>query len=390
MHSPHLLNDSIGSGTTIKYTVLVVLVHNVIMFGYHLYGALGRNKSSRLYNTLSIEWLSVFSLFNMLILSAYATFIVFPCYPSSWCNWVLNISVIIYTCSKVSTYIFFLERLFIIINSIQTLIPAQITTCQMQILRIFIVLWGLFATISTCVSGNGYYSIDQAMCMYNYPTFIPIFVILGDCSIGTMICIILSRTLISIPSLSCNNSNKISEISSKTGNTTAFETINIEHTNVSVQMNEVDQSEEWISENSKNNNASLIILLKRFAWLSFIALFSTQFNLLMCVILGLGMLWIVLDSVINAWCVLFTFTQNNKCYGIIYNKLLMNICMGYKCLLCYSCNCFCKVNKIILKNAKTAQNQINDAEIKMHLPKLTRDLSILDPSNTRGHIAILK
>eukprot|EP01084_Bolivina_argentea_P077210 139996_1 len=380
MQSPHLLNDSIISGATTKYTILVVLVHNVTIFVYNLYGSFRRNKTNRLYNTLSIEWLSIFSLSNMVVLSVYAAFVVFPCYPHSWCNWVLNIGTISYTWSKLSTYIFFLERLFVIIKGIQTLIPAQITTCQIQISRIFIALWAIFTTILICVYGNGYYSIDQHMCMLNYPPMVPIFIILGDFIVGSIICIILSRTLISISS---NKSNKPNEISSKTGNTTITLA--------------VDQSVQSISEHIENNtyNASFDCLLKRFTWLSFIALFSSQFSILMSIILGLGAVWVIIDSAINGWCVLFTFTQNNnKCYGIIYNKLLMNICMGYKCLLCYSCDCICKVNKI-LKNAKTAENksekeQHGDAEIKIDLPKLTRDLSTLDTSNTRGHIAILK
>eukprot|EP01084_Bolivina_argentea_P229541 387380_1 len=346
MQSPHLLNDSIIAGNIAKYSVVVLLVHSAILFGYHLRTFCKNRNKSLSYNTLPIKWLSMLSLFTIVLGSVCAVITAFPFYPS-WCGWIMNTASICYICIKMVIYVFFLERLFLLFNNIQTIIKTS---------RILVILWTIFLITLCMVYGNGYYSIYQKQCVLDYPTTLDLVVIFGYLVIEVFICAILFQAPISISTDITNSIELTNQLAT-----------------VPTTSNQLQHSTSNQLEHVYNNNTMLDCLLKQLTFFSLIALISTQFCIGMSICLGLDGLFGAFDLTINGWCIIFTFIDSSKFYGIIN-----------KCSFCYRCSYYKDMDEL----DKTS-NEVEDSEIgPIDLPKLNQSVTSFDTSNTVGHIVM--
>eukprot|EP01084_Bolivina_argentea_P306275 529233_1 len=259
---------------------IAALINNVILFVYYVYKIFKTHKQRTI---LKIEWITLFGVFTMMLYSMSTIITFFPHLTST--SWVINISISLYCFTKLSLYIFLLERLFMyLVNSegVSTFNPFYIT-----VYRLLLLAW---------------VSIPILLCfIFNQHSIVFALIAVGDLIINCLFSALLSRKL--------------------------FITIHI------------------------NNNIQNS--LKGFVLLSFIATITTQIYLLviLCTNFRFIIIFMSLDSVTCAYCILLSNLYNDIHIEIKINKVFLQI---------LACICLFPVSNT---------NQMISSEIRLHVPE---------------------
>eukprot|EP01084_Bolivina_argentea_P314954 545574_1 len=258
--------------TAYDIVVYATIIHNSTIFSYYIY-KLFRTRKERA--VLTIEWLSLFVLFTM---TSYPISIIVSF------NWSVNISLMIYSSTKLSTYNFALERLFI--YSVNDAGFSMLTTYQKCGFRFLLCALTTPICLLCLVSEiySDYISISAIL--------LPLISIV-DLIINLLISVLLTR--------------RLSTMSSKRQQ-----------------------------------------LLKRFVTLSLISIIWTQFCLISAMSFGFRFkyFWMSIETICTIHFVLLAFIYDDKlciCHCNLWNKCYeLN-----KLWFCLRCHCFCEIKNIV-------------------------------------------
>ena len=302
------LHDSVSAQTLSAIVISIALLNNIAIFVNHSYFTFKAVKKSKL------MLLSLLSMLTMIIFLVLFFFISFKSLSSSHslpsllnppsyinCKWVIGIPVISWMIYKFSLYFLFSERLFSVFANGSDLCfkPAQI-----YFTRTVLLLWAFILIALSIYFCDGTKSKNIANhCMNTSPFWIYAVIVLSDICIVSVISILLSRRLLALH-------------------------FQIMQSNLTNTKNE-------------NNMDSTLQIVRKSALLTFIALFSTEISLILTSAVGATGLWLALDCIVNAWCVMLIFSAYSKVYKIMCG--CCKNCISMRCLACYSCHCLCPI-----------------------------------------------
>eukprot|EP01083_Nonionella_stella_P100306 282713_1 len=95
------------------------------------------------------------------------------------------------------------------------------------------------------------------------------------------------------------------------------------------------------TEGKSESNDELVVVIRKSVILSLLAIISTQCSMALSVVVGINLMWISLDMMINAWCIMLMFSFHNRIYSFCCDCVSNQVSIG--CIACCSCDCFCKV-----------------------------------------------
>eukprot|EP01084_Bolivina_argentea_P179544 310241_1 len=254
---------------------VIVLIHNIMLFIYHIY----RTKSS------SISSLSIVALFSILMyIVASILFFHLPYQYRSWmpCKWRFIITYWTYLIARYCVYILLIERLFIVFH----LSYLEFSKIQILCARLLLALLLSLSFISVPIS-----YID---CSVGLNPLVGVVGALFDFATCTIILILFSRRM----RLLLCRSTKMDE--------TYYET--------------------------------LLYTLKKITILGMITCITTPLSIILFLLTHpFEYIFIFADNVVNSWCIVLMFKIHEKLFNILCKPLsthLSNQCLSY-----CSCQC---------------------------------------------------
>eukprot|EP01084_Bolivina_argentea_P084736 153203_1 len=266
-------------------------IHNVILFAYHSHTLLSKSKEKQ-QKLHTIQWLSLFTatMFTLFPISVAVLVVIdeFKMVTSS-CNTRATVGIIIFWCTKVSLYILLMERLFVIFE------PSQFRFSSMSIktTRIFLFVLIVICLIILANEENG--TVYSNHCTTNVKLYLKCLFIVTDLGLSTFIMILFARRLWLLSLLRARH-NRFYE--------------------------------------------KLQILMRKTNLLAVIAIVTTGISLIFLSFLP-GVVWTVLDSMINMWCILLVFQSYDHIY--IFMCRYADRAISNRCLTSCACRCV-KVN----------------------------------------------
>eukprot|EP01084_Bolivina_argentea_P143322 251723_1 len=276
-----------------QYWLIIMLIHQIILLLLFCYVTRKQCIINMKYVHVSIAYVCLVTntFFVLLIL-----LVAYPIIPSNtYCQILVAITRIFFSCSKLSIYYFFLERLFYVdhnLNLYSTQSQNNKGNKYNSIWRLFLFSWAILISTALVISANGSYDSLGDVCVQTRSNwFVSILIVFGDLLICSTISILLARKLLT-HTTNNNNKNKISSRSDITDN----------------------------PETNNNNNYEFNVLTKC-VLLSFTAIISTAILIAAASNEGFGDICGTLDSAINIWCIILTFKPFEKIYLIIFGSI---------------------------------------------------------------------
>ena len=263
-----------------------------------------------------------------------------------------------------------MERLFIIFQ--QT--ALQFSNAIKNICRVIFGLYVSLAFILGFKFADGTYHSDINHCSSNVPFYSIAFSGISEYILSLVISATFARKLLTLNLTTVDN--EMRDIMRKASSPRAHMKVHPGHgqfvNSVSTTF-EIKGMKFGIDE----QDATYKVLTKS-TLLTFIALLSTQLQLLVTGLIGLRGMLSCIDTVINGWCVMLMFAR----YSHIYDKfgcMKMEKCVTIKCLSCYSCNYCCLA--LDVKNIGENINEEKDG-------KESEDIQVQN-ENDDGHIKVI-
>ena len=224
------------------------------------------------------------------------------------CKWIMIIGLILYQTTKIILYLLFLERLFtVFVGS-----SLQFKKSHVIISRIIFLIY-LISTLSLILLyGDGKYNYMTESCKSDWPFFLNGIAVTCDFTTCTIVSVLFARRLLSMSIARMKND----KFKKQTSNSAI---------------------------SSVMDDEFLWTVIRKSTLLSWIALFTTSFSLIVMSILGITATWIMLDTMVNCWCIILMFREYKLLYIKICGKLESYI--SIYCLSCYSCNYCCSIEK---------------------------------------------
>ena len=162
---------------------------------------------------------------------------------------------------------------------------------------------------------TSYFNQLHGSCSTNYPWWMGILYAIFDFTICSVIQILFARRLL-MAHLSTLHISQDLDIDKRSSTVISFDD--------NMNLSEEEQSE-------------VVVILTKSTLLTFIAIITNQFALILSAFLQIPSLWLSLNACINCWCIILMF----KCHNIWYSRLCGHCrrIISIRCLYCYSCDC---------------------------------------------------
>ena len=358
---------------------LCVCVHHFILLIYHSYKTLYCFTKSE---AASIQKLSILLILTNFISVTNLTFTTWDWYPINWsCHWIMVIGSILYLSAKLILYILISERLFFIFSDSE----ISFKSFYIWLSRIILLIYWCFMTLLILTVGSGFRG--ELNCELDLPFQLLSGMALGDIIISYTISSIFARRLLLLnlklsamrtPMELKMERSKSKTLTSKSGATSNMESTNnftidtprcsvagtgsrpvtprkdagiVRKNGGSPPVTPIGITEDIMIQEMYDIDTHDVTwtIVTKSTLLSLIALITTPLSLVLLVFFGVfGYTFVTMDSAVNCWCVVLMFNPYKPLYKCLCKR--MEVCMGIKCLRCWSCTCCCccgnKINDI--------------------------------------------
>eukprot|EP01084_Bolivina_argentea_P123941 219620_1 len=278
--------------------VIVSCIQNLLLFCYHTYHILTKDKPHYL-QTISI------------------------------CRCIVVVAVVCYQTTKVTFWLVFLERLFIVFESSK----FRFKSYHIVTSRIFLAVIAVANNTIIIIGLNAYHNKFTNSCKAHTPMWMTFLFASTDIFICSSLAILFARRFL-LATLATQNDMKQQK----------NDEITKTDSNIEVALKK--DEEMWS-------------MLRKATLLSSIALITTPLLLICVGIFGLTALFGCADGIINCYCIMLMFQVHHKLFSILCGRL--QSCVTIKCLSCFSCHLCCPIivnNKLELKEPQTQSHTI--------------------------------
>ena len=327
---------------------LTACTFNVALFCYHIIRMLRFHKAKR--HISWIERLSLFAMSAAILFNICSIIISLNIYPSSSisCKLSTNILSAQYMLFKFLLHFLFLQRLHRVFKDTM----YSFKRSSMIISKLFLLLLLIISTFIIFITGNEESSNHKSdLCYGQFPWFTYIYFITSDLFIALLTSITFTRNLISMGLSTpneCRPRSKSLAIQSTASRIVITRSISVPN---SIDVIPVRPSEKSTKPKTKErklelpknplhgikNDPTVWNAVNKFTLLSIVCMLSTSLMFICCAIFGIPLLWMSLDTMINAVSIVLIFTVHHRVYAVLCTGI-QNVCISIACLSCYSCH----------------------------------------------------
>eukprot|EP01083_Nonionella_stella_P180543 644139_1 len=284
-----ILRDNKVASSVRTVITMICLFFNLLICCYHIYRI--RNSKDAQFNLMTK--LSITCICCCVFYGIAQSLFVFSIWPHTVpCKWQMAFAVYFYVFSKLSLYVFQIERMFYIVKSS----IYAFTTKQIKLTRLFLLLSLLMFVILVAIFQEGEF-ID-GICWQIRPWFIDAMAVVFDIGYMTTIWVLLSRRMLLI--YRTGKLNRQGVASNSVTHKAASKTTTKEVDVITLEETDTDHVQNHDHQETDTEHETMFVVLRKVFTLTLVALITSNFALITGIMIGLPAMWTAIDSVVNA------------------------------------------------------------------------------------------